>query len=235
MVASERGCNIVTNNMEYLSNVIAWLGQREKGVQIRFAKNREGTLLPEDIEKELDERTAVLSISQVTWGNGFRHDIKTLSEIAHENGAYIVVDGIQCVGAMKIDVKKEGIDGVERVALSFGMSIAITALIGFGLNYTTSGIRLEPVLYSIFCFIIVMSAIALIRQKKLTGTRLSSGMKYRSIKATQELLMKEMRCRCSTGQKYYYLTSSSLEKLPRFYLFQKTSAPKRSVPTVKNL
>jgi uncharacterized membrane protein len=64
--------------------------------------------------------------------------------------------------------KKEGIGGIERGVLSFGMSIAITALIGFGLNYTTTGIKLETVLYSIFCFIIVMSAIAMIRQKKLT-------------------------------------------------------------------
>jgi len=110
MVASERGSNVVTNDMEYLSNVIAWLGQRERGVEIRFAKNRGGKLLVEDIKKQLDKRTAVLNISQVTWWNGFRHDIKTLSEIAHENGAYLVVDGIQCVGAMKVDVKREGID-----------------------------------------------------------------------------------------------------------------------------
>ena len=46
-------------------------------------------------------------------------------------------------------VKKEGMDNIERVALSCGMSIAITALIGFGLNYTPWGIRLEPVLYSL--------------------------------------------------------------------------------------
>lgn len=64
-------------------------------------------------------------------------------------------------------INKEEMGGVERVALSIGMSIAITALIGFGLNYTSSGIRLDPVLYSIFCLIIVMSAVALIRQKKL--------------------------------------------------------------------
>ncbi|OEU44257.1 MAG: hypothetical protein BBJ60_03025 [Desulfobacterales bacterium S7086C20] len=110
LVASERGENIVTNDMEFLSNLIAWLGQRENGVEVRFAKSRDGRLLPEAINKELDKRTAVLSISQVTWGNGFRHDIKTLSEIAHENDAFLVVDGIQCVGAMKIDVKREGID-----------------------------------------------------------------------------------------------------------------------------
>jgi selenocysteine lyase/cysteine desulfurase len=110
MVASEEGSNVITNDMEYLSNTIAWLGQRQKGVEIRFAKHRGGRLLVEDIKKHLDERTAILSISQVTWWNGFRHNIKMISEIAHENGAYLVVDGIQCVGAMKVDVKREGID-----------------------------------------------------------------------------------------------------------------------------
>jgi uncharacterized membrane protein len=59
--------------------------------------------------------------------------------------------------------KKEGMDNIERMAISFGMSIAVTALIGFGLNYTSWGIRLEPVLYSIAIFVFVTSAIALIR------------------------------------------------------------------------
>jgi uncharacterized membrane protein len=56
-------------------------------------------------------------------------------------------------------------DSIERIALSFGMSIAVTALIGLGLNYTSWGIRLEPVLYSIFAFIIILSAIAIIRRR----------------------------------------------------------------------
>ena len=56
-------------------------------------------------------------------------------------------------------------DGIERIALSFGMSIAVIALIGLGLNYTSWGIRLEPVLYSIFAFIIILSAIAIIRRR----------------------------------------------------------------------
>ena len=110
MVASERGSNIVTNDMEYLSNTAAWLGQRKTGVEVRFAKSRGGRLLAEDIEKVLDRKTSVLSISQVTWGNGFRHDVKALSELAHRNGAHLVLDGIQCVGAMSVDVKREGID-----------------------------------------------------------------------------------------------------------------------------
>jgi uncharacterized membrane protein len=59
--------------------------------------------------------------------------------------------------------KKEGMDFLERLALSFGMSIAVTALIGLGLNYTPWGIRLQPVIYSISIFIILMSIIALVR------------------------------------------------------------------------
>ena len=64
-------------------------------------------------------------------------------------------------------VKKEGRDNLETVALSCVMSIAVVALIGFGLNYTPWGIRLEPVLYSIAGFIIVMSAVALTRQARI--------------------------------------------------------------------
>ncbi len=62
--------------------------------------------------------------------------------------------------------EKKGIDGIERIALSFGMSIAVTALIGLGLNYTPWGIRLLPVLLSISAFIIILSAVALIRQRR---------------------------------------------------------------------
>lgn len=56
-------------------------------------------------------------------------------------------------------------DGIERTALSFGMSIAVTGLIGLGLNYTPWGIRLEPVLYSISVFIIILSLVAILRRR----------------------------------------------------------------------
>ncbi|MDD3621642.1 MAG: DUF1616 domain-containing protein [Methanofollis sp.] len=54
----------------------------------------------------------------------------------------------------------DDIDGIERVALSFGLSIAVTPLIGLGLNYTPWGIRLEPILASLIIFTFVMLIIA---------------------------------------------------------------------------
>lgn len=55
------------------------------------------------------------------------------------------------------------IDIIERIALSFGLSLVIVALIGFGLNYTPWGIRLESILLSIFVFVISVGTIAIYR------------------------------------------------------------------------
>jgi len=42
--------------------------------------------------------------------------------------------------------RKADLDGIERVALSFGLSLAIVPLLGLVLNYTPFGIRSSPVL-----------------------------------------------------------------------------------------
>lgn len=61
-----------------------------------------------------------------------------------------------------------GIYILERFALSFGFSMAVAALIGFGFNYTSIGIQLESVLNSIFVFVICVGAIAFYRWFKTT-------------------------------------------------------------------
>jgi uncharacterized membrane protein len=59
------------------------------------------------------------------------------------------------------------LDGIERVALSFGLSIAVVPLIGLGLNYTPWGIRLVPVAVSLAIFTISMAAVAHVRRTRL--------------------------------------------------------------------
>lgn len=44
------------------------------------------------------------------------------------------------------ETNREGIDGIERVALAFGLSIAVVPLTGLVLNFTPWGIRLVPVM-----------------------------------------------------------------------------------------
>ncbi|MBE3093547.1 MAG: DUF1616 domain-containing protein [Actinobacteria bacterium] len=59
----------------------------------------------------------------------------------------------------------KGIDGMERIALSFALSLSIVPILGLILNYTPWGIRLETILLSLFFFIIIVSVIALYRWK----------------------------------------------------------------------
>lgn len=61
----------------------------------------------------------------------------------------------------------EGIDGLERVALSFGLSIAVVPLIGLLLNFTPWGIRLAPIMASLNAFIAAAIAAATYRRLEL--------------------------------------------------------------------
>jgi len=61
--------------------------------------------------------------------------------------------------------KQGDLDGVERLALSFGLSIAVTPLIGLTLNYTSYGIRLEPILLSLSSLTILLVVVAYLRRR----------------------------------------------------------------------
>lgn len=63
--------------------------------------------------------------------------------------------------------KRDDLDTIERLALSFGLSIAITPLIGLVLNYTPFGIRLDPILICLTCFTLILSATAYLRRNRL--------------------------------------------------------------------
>ena len=63
--------------------------------------------------------------------------------------------------------KKADLEGIERTALSFGLSIAVVPLIGLGLNYTPWGIRLTPVVVSLAIFTIGMAVAAHWRRMNL--------------------------------------------------------------------
>jgi len=60
-----------------------------------------------------------------------------------------------------------GIDGLERIALSFGTSIGIVPLIGLVLNFTPWGIRLVPVVVSVSGFTLLAAAVATSRRNEL--------------------------------------------------------------------
>jgi uncharacterized membrane protein len=62
--------------------------------------------------------------------------------------------------------KRAELNGIEKVALSFGLSIAVAVLMGLMLNYTW-GLGLYPIVVSLALFIFVTSFIAWYRQRRL--------------------------------------------------------------------
>jgi len=63
--------------------------------------------------------------------------------------------------------KREGVGGIERIALSFGTSLAVVPLLGFVLNYLPWGITLESIIYSTVSFIFVVSLFAWLRRRRI--------------------------------------------------------------------
>lgn len=64
-----------------------------------------------------------------------------------------------------------GIDGIERTALSFGLSIAIVPLIGLSLNFTPWGIRLVPIIVAVTTFTLVCVWVAAVRRERLPSNQ----------------------------------------------------------------
>ncbi len=59
------------------------------------------------------------------------------------------------------------LDGIERVALSFGLSIAIVPLLGLALNYTPWGIRLDSIAITLVVFSLAIGLITQFRRREL--------------------------------------------------------------------
>ena len=63
--------------------------------------------------------------------------------------------------------RKGSLSGIERIALSFGLSIAVVPLIGLVINYTPWGINLYPIIISVTLFIVITSAVGWYRLWRL--------------------------------------------------------------------
>jgi len=110
-----RGDKIVTSVLEHHSNFIVWLRVRDKhGLRVEVVKPRKpvekGILEPTDFEKAVDDETKLVAITHVSNVLGVIAPVKEIAEIAHEHGAYVLLDGAQSVPHMKVDVQKIGCD-----------------------------------------------------------------------------------------------------------------------------
>jgi len=67
--------------------------------------------------------------------------------------------------------KGRELDGIERLALSVGLSLALVPLVGLLLNYTPWGIRLDPIMISLTILTIGLALVAFGRRFRLSVER----------------------------------------------------------------
>ncbi|PYE52580.1 cysteine desulfurase [Paenibacillus barcinonensis] len=104
----KEGDEIVLTQMEHHSNLIPWQQvAKETGATLKYIPLQpDGHIELADVEQTITSRTKIVAIAYVSNVMGLVHPVKQIAEIAHRNGAVIVVDGAQSTPHMKVDVQE---------------------------------------------------------------------------------------------------------------------------------
>jgi selenocysteine lyase/cysteine desulfurase len=108
----EAGDELILPDDEFPANVQPWLPLRKRGVNIRFVETRKGRLTPDVLRAHITSQTKIVTVSWVSFQDGYRHDLAGLAEVAHKAGALLCVDAIQGLGAFPLDVRACGVDAL---------------------------------------------------------------------------------------------------------------------------
>ena len=107
---SERN-KVVMADMDFPTLAYQWLVKERLGVQCTFVESHDHIhVLPEQFETAVDDKTALLATSHVFFTSGYIQDLRALADIAHKNGALILIDDYQGTGQIPIDVVAMDID-----------------------------------------------------------------------------------------------------------------------------
>lgn len=105
------GDNVVIDELHYDTELVLYRTlEKTKGIQLRVAKHRNGTVTASDFEPLVDSRTRLVSVAWVSHRNGLRHDMRPIADVAHAKGALFYTDAIQAVGMFPVDVQASGVD-----------------------------------------------------------------------------------------------------------------------------
>jgi selenocysteine lyase/cysteine desulfurase len=110
MDLAKRGGNVVLDELHFITSLYMYKSLEAKGVELRLVKHRNWAIDLADMEAAIDRNTRLVSMALVSNVNGYLHDAKAISDLAHQRGAYVYADLIQGAGAVPIDVRAMGID-----------------------------------------------------------------------------------------------------------------------------
>lgn len=138
----DQGTKILTSKVEHMSivNPIKYL--TTKGFEsILIPVDKYGVLDLKALDKEVDEKTVLVTITYANSELGTIEPIKEISRIVHEKNKILHVDATAAAGQVPIDVQDLGIDALTISSNDmYGPK-------GVGALYVREGLRIEPLLH----------------------------------------------------------------------------------------
>ncbi len=107
-----RGDVVVTTDTEHNSNHVPWLRLQEcMGVERRIVRSSpEGEFDLEAFHRAMDDRVRVVSVQHASNITGCSVPVRAVTEIAHDRGAVVMIDGAQAAPHMPVDLERIGAD-----------------------------------------------------------------------------------------------------------------------------
>ncbi|MHB8055858.1 MAG: aminotransferase class V-fold PLP-dependent enzyme [Candidatus Aminicenantales bacterium] len=105
------GGNVVIDDLHFMASKFMYGQMAKKGqIELRVVHHKDWVIRTEDMAAAIDKNTRLVSMALVSNINGYMHDAKAISDIAHANGALVYGDIIQGVGTTPLDMRAMGID-----------------------------------------------------------------------------------------------------------------------------
>ncbi len=79
-------------------------------VEKRYVPLNDGTDFFERVQQQIDDRTRAVVVDFVHFLSGYRLDLQRLSQLKRPDRCYLVVDGIQGLGAVQVNLKGTAVD-----------------------------------------------------------------------------------------------------------------------------
>jgi len=111
-IVLEKGDEILLSEMEHHANIVPWqmIANRNGAVIKVIPVTDQGELDLETLQDLLSERTKIVSVVHVSNALGTVNPVKEITALAHQFGAYVLLDGAQAIPHQKVDVQDLGCD-----------------------------------------------------------------------------------------------------------------------------
>ena len=107
----QAGGRIVTDALHFFGSHYTYGEMRRAGMDVvTLPMTEDGRISMDEMAAAIDDNTKFVAVSLVSTINGFQHDLKKVSDIAHAHGALVYADIIHGAGSVPFDVKQSGVD-----------------------------------------------------------------------------------------------------------------------------